>query len=323
MISIIIPVYNVKPYLDDCLQSVVGQDYTDFECILVDDGSTDGSSELCDQWVEKDTRIQVIHQTNQGVSSARNRGLAQAKGEYISFIDSDDWLETDALETLYAAAKRDDLDIVLFGARAVFDQPAGEMRQADISYERHADLNIVRTGADSLKRTMAANDYQTSVCLRLYRTAYYRDKGFRFDETVIHEDEDVGFLSYIQASRVEIFSERYYMRRVHSGSIMENRTCVSSTKGYYFAWNQVRSYAAGADLRMKDLCYRQCALYTCLCLENYREAGPEERKQLRAICKEMCAVQKKLYSSNAIRMADFSLGLYCALSAVKETLGCG
>lgn len=322
-VSIVVPVYNVEKYLEQCVDSLLAQTIDSKEIILVDDGSTDSSGKLCDAYAEKNACVRVIHKQNGGLGSARNAGVKHVTGEYLYFIDSDDWLETDALETLYAAAKRDDLDIVLFGARAVFDQPAGETRQADISYERHADLNIVRTGADSLKRTMAANDYQTSVCLRLYRTAYYRDKGFRFDETVIHEDEDVGFLSYIQASRVEIFSERYYMRRVHSGSIMENRTCVSSTKGYYFAWNQVRSYAAGADLRMKDLCYRQCALYTCLCLENYREAGPEERKQLRAICKEMCAVQKKLYSSNAIRLADFSLGLYCALSAVKETLGCG
>ena len=120
MISIIIPVYNVKPYLDDCLQSVVGQDYTNFECILVDDGSTDGSSELCDQWAEKDTRIQVIHQTNQGVSSARNRGLEQAKGEYISFIDSDDWVENDYLSTMMQRAEREKVDLVVCGLTQEF-----------------------------------------------------------------------------------------------------------------------------------------------------------------------------------------------------------
>ena len=93
MISIIIPVYNVKLYLDNCIQSVIQQSYTDFECILVDDGSTDGSSEICDQWAEKDNRIIIVHQPNGGVSSARNKGLEQAKGEYICFIDSDDWVD--------------------------------------------------------------------------------------------------------------------------------------------------------------------------------------------------------------------------------------
>ena len=86
MISIIIPVYNVKLYLDNCIQSVIQQSYTDFECILVDDGSTDGSSEICDQWAEKDNRIIIVHQPNGGVSSARNKGLEQAKGEYICLL---------------------------------------------------------------------------------------------------------------------------------------------------------------------------------------------------------------------------------------------
>ena len=93
MISIIIPVYNVKLYLDNCIQSVIQQSYTDFECILVDDGSTDGSSEICDQWAEKDNRIIIVHQPKGGVSSARNKGLEQAKGEYICFINLYDWTQ--------------------------------------------------------------------------------------------------------------------------------------------------------------------------------------------------------------------------------------
>ena len=322
-VSIVVPVYNVEKYLEQCVDSLLAQTIDSKEIILVDDGSTDSSGKLCDAYAEKNACVRVIHKQNGGQGSARNVGVEFAAGEYLYFIDSDDYLEAEALQTLYAAAKRDDLDVILFGARCIYEVPVGETRQADISYERHADLNVVRTGADSLERTMAADDYQTSVCLRLYRTAYYREKGFRFDETVIHEDEDVGFLSQLMADRIKIVGDNFYIHRIRGGSTMESRTSVPSTKGYYYAWNRVRSYAAGADAQKKELCCRQCALYTCLCLENYREAEPEERKQLRTICKEMCAVQKKLYSSNAIRLADFSLELYCALSAVKETLGRG
>lgn len=93
MISIVIPVYNVKEYLNVCVSSIVDQPYSDWECILVDDGSSDGSGELCDQWDRKDIRIRVIHQPNRGVSFARNRGIKEAKGEYIYFIDADDWCE--------------------------------------------------------------------------------------------------------------------------------------------------------------------------------------------------------------------------------------
>lgn len=91
-LSIIVPVYNVKNYLSDCLDSILNQTYRDFEMILVDDGSTDGSGELCDQYAAQDERISVIHQKNQGLSVTRNHGIARAKGEYLMFVDSDDYL---------------------------------------------------------------------------------------------------------------------------------------------------------------------------------------------------------------------------------------
>lgn len=115
MISIIIPVYNVKPYLDECLQSVVQQNYADFECILVDDGSTDGSELICDEWGLKDTRFRVVHQDNQGVSVARNRGLEEAKGEFIAFIDSDDRVEKSYLEDMITPMLQHQVDLVVSG----------------------------------------------------------------------------------------------------------------------------------------------------------------------------------------------------------------
>ncbi len=100
-ISVVIPVYNVKPYLERCVNSVLRQSYKDLEIILVDDGSTDGSSELCDQIATKDQRFRVIHQKNQGLSGARNTGIREAAGEYIIFMDSDDfWLIDDGLEAV-------------------------------------------------------------------------------------------------------------------------------------------------------------------------------------------------------------------------------
>ena len=90
LISIIVPVYNAAPYLEECLESIAAQTYTGFECILVDDGSTDSSGAICDDFCRKDSRFRVIHQENSGVGFARNRGLDQARGTYIQFIDSDD-----------------------------------------------------------------------------------------------------------------------------------------------------------------------------------------------------------------------------------------
>ena len=100
LISVIVPVYNVEKYLDRCVKSILRQTYKDFELILVDDGSPDKCPSMCDEWAKKDERIHVIHQKNQGLSAARNNALKKAKGNYISFIDSDDWISDDMLEDL-------------------------------------------------------------------------------------------------------------------------------------------------------------------------------------------------------------------------------
>lgn len=107
MISIIIPVYNAQAYLDECIQSIVDQTYKDWECILINDGSTDDSKIICNKWGNKDKRIIVIHQSNKGVSIARNKGLDMAKGKYVTFIDSDDWVSPTYLEDLIISNESD------------------------------------------------------------------------------------------------------------------------------------------------------------------------------------------------------------------------
>ena len=111
--SFVVPVYNVEQYLGKCIESVLGQTYSDFELILVDDGSTDSSGKICDSYREKDNRILVIHKKNAGVSAARNVGIEQARGEYICFIDSDDWIESNYLSEIKAEIA--DFDILFFG----------------------------------------------------------------------------------------------------------------------------------------------------------------------------------------------------------------
>ena len=100
-ISIIIPVYNVEEYLERCLQSVISQNYSDIEILLIDDGSTDRSPQICDSFAMKDNRVEVTHTMNNGVSVARNIGVKKAKGDYLMFVDSDDYLTGDAIETVF------------------------------------------------------------------------------------------------------------------------------------------------------------------------------------------------------------------------------
>lgn len=114
--SIIIPIYNMEQHLVRCLDSIVNQTYNDLEIILINDGSTDSSASICDSYAQKDKRIKVIHQSNAGVSATRNAGLNNATGDYISFIDPDDWIETDTYERLNSYLENRDIDILRFNA---------------------------------------------------------------------------------------------------------------------------------------------------------------------------------------------------------------
>ena len=119
LISIIIPAYNVEKYISKCLESIIKQTYSNIEIILVDDGSTDKTSEICDEYEKKDDRIKVIHTENRGVSEARNKGLENVKGNWITFVDSDDWIEEDFCEVLLKKIKDYDADIALCGYKRV------------------------------------------------------------------------------------------------------------------------------------------------------------------------------------------------------------
>lgn len=115
LVSIIVPVYNSEKYLEQCISSIVSQSYTALEIILVDDGSSDNSPGMCDAWAEKDDRIKVIHKKNAGAGFARNSGLDIANGEYIWFVDSDDWIVSDAVEKAYSVARKESAQVVIFG----------------------------------------------------------------------------------------------------------------------------------------------------------------------------------------------------------------
>ena len=126
LVSIIVPVYNTGEYLYKCLDSIIDQNLQEIELILINDGSTDNSAEICDRYSEKDKRVRVIHKKNEGVSIARNVGIRAAKGEYIGFIDSDDWIEKEMYQDMYYHAKNKEADIVMCDVCTVYDNNKSE-----------------------------------------------------------------------------------------------------------------------------------------------------------------------------------------------------
>ena len=164
-ISVIIPVYNCEKYLRDCLESVIKQSYKELEIILIDDGSTDSSGSICDYYAEMDSRVQVIHQKNKGVSASRNAGMLRMSGELVSFIDADDTLDLDMYEFLYSLMETYDADIVHCGYRHVVGD---EIRLVHDSHQI-----IEQNKEEALKCLIGAKLFVGSLWNKLYKTDFY------------------------------------------------------------------------------------------------------------------------------------------------------
>ena len=217
MISIIIPVYNVEKYLAECVDSVLRQTYTDYEIILVDDGSTDSSGRICDDYAAKDARIRVIHQKNGGLSAARNTGLREAVGEYVYFLDSDDYIEDCTLLRLTETAGEENADVVFFDGYVFFDEC--EEDDTVSRYIRKEQYPAMR-GREMLFRLLESDEYRTAVPMILLRREYLMQHDLWFLEGVIHEDELYTFLVYNADGRVSHCRKQLYARRIRPASIM-------------------------------------------------------------------------------------------------------
>ena len=212
-VSVIIPVYNVAPYLDACLESVCSQTYDKLEIILVDDGSKDESSRLCDNWRERDPRIRVIHQENAGVSCARNKGLDVCTGELICFVDSDDWLDLRMIEKLVRCLQENDADAAMCG---FVDYPHGAPVEKGLFPVPPCDF----TG--TVYQMIRRNGYFTALWAKLFRRALvFRGEGpVRFDPSLAFGEDEVWLLEVLcDAKRSAFVPEALYTWRPREGSV--------------------------------------------------------------------------------------------------------
>ena len=167
MITVIIPVYNSATFLDKCISSVLSQSYNDFELLLINDGSTDNSGEICDHYAQKDSRVKVIHKDNEGVSSARNIGLDQAKGEWITFVDSDDWVHEDFLKKRYELAIAEDADVAYCDVELVYNDHNEYCSAPEIDPDEEIQVNgWVRSKATYSPTLLIKKELLDKYCLR-------------------------------------------------------------------------------------------------------------------------------------------------------------
>lgn len=212
--SIVIPVYNVEQYLHECIESVLAQSNRDFEVILVDDGATDHSGEICDSYAQKHPEIQVIHQKNGGLSAARNTGMRAAKGEYILFLDSDDWLESFALDIFETKMEQVHADIYAGNAMRV------ENGEKHLNFPKRRDMDVVVSGREFMENAFSQNAFSAPAPFNVYRRELLLENQMFFKEGILHEDEWWTPQVFLKAETAVNVDPPFYMYRIRSGSIM-------------------------------------------------------------------------------------------------------
>lgn len=217
-ISIIVPVYNVEKYLENCIESILNQTFKDFELILVDDGSTDNSGKICDIYEKKDTRIKVIHKNNGGLSSARNAGLDIACGKYIGFVDSDDSIHPKMYEVLYNLIKNHKSDISCCNYKCTYD----------ISCKEHEELNLNEViEMSNIEAIEKLYDKDLGVRLvvawnKLYNKCLFDN--IRYKVGRLHEDEFMAHRILYNSKKITYVDNELYYYLQRDGSIMSKKT---------------------------------------------------------------------------------------------------
>lgn len=302
LFSVIVPIYKVEEYLDRCVESLVSQTYSDIEIILVDDGSPDRCPEMCDAWAEKDSRIKVIHKENGGLSDARNAGLAVAKGEYISFVDSDDYIDCNSFAKFeeYTHEKTDILvgDIEVIGGK---------------NYSMHAEefLGKKVSGSEYLKTSIAKNRAPAPVWINLYRREFLVENSLLFKVGILHEDEHFMPRVFLAAKTVIYTGINFYRYIIREDSITTKKDRRKNSEHIYKICEELEGiYKQITDKKLKNLLRDRLAV---LCLTIYyfndlHKYGKDyQRKDL------ILRNSKKIKTRILALIYAVSPGLFCAI----------
>lgn len=254
-VSVIVPVYNVEEYLTECLETLVDQTLKEIEIICVNDGSKDQSKEIIEAFINLDKRIVLLDKDNGGLSSARNAGLEIAQGKYIYFIDSDDYLEQNALEELYEIAEREQLDIVYFNAVPLFESEEGAERHKYYStyYVRNEDYYTPMLGSELYAKLEENGDFRPSACLQFLRRNFLKDVNVCFYEGILHEDNLFTITTLIQAKKAKHIKNNYYHRRLREGSIMTIPKTMRNVHGYFVTLIELLRFMHEKDISDETL----------------------------------------------------------------------
>lgn len=304
-ISLIVPVYNVETWLGQCLESIVNQSEKFDEVILINDGSTDKSLEICKRYEKAYGYFKLISQPNAGLSAARNAGMALATGEYLMFLDSDDWLDKDTVATLKQIMENNrELDAIYFDADVFKDEGAGQCKIP--RYDRHLILEAGRVmdGWEYFK-SVYPRYYVMSACLAVYRRNNIVGEGMEFPPGIFYEDNYFSFMFLKSAKKVIYINRKLYQRRLRGGSIttgaytekkfISHITCFSSM------WDEIMKEGRDAMLQQKavlrHMVNEHCGIilsYYQLCKDKKTGLSPHTENFLKQAIRKYFQVQDYL-----------------------------
>lgn len=305
-ISVIIPVYKVEKYLDRCIRSVVDQSYRNLEIILVDDGSPDQCGKICDEWAEKDKRIKVIHKENGGLSDARNAGLDIATGEYIGFVDSDDYIHPEMYRKMHERAKESNADLIMCNFFRVDELNKMCAFNENVCEDGFIDKRI------ALKNICKYSSY-VAVWNKLYKRHLFQD--IRFPKGKLEEDRFVMPCIYDNCSIIVSVSEKYYYYVQTSDSISRGNKTVRHLDGVEADYLFLRHCEEkGYSELLRGIAYKMTDHYM-LIMNQISDVKPDEKERVREI-KRMLRYAYLKYGGG-VRPVQI---LYVEFPAVYKTL---
>lgn len=262
-ISVIVPIYKVEKYIDECIQSVLKQTFSDYELILVDDGSPDNCGTICDEYAKRDKRIHVIHQKNGGISAARNAGLnlffSNIGNKYVTFIDSDDWISAHYLEQLYTTAITTDADIVSceYSSKQLVEND-DRMDSDNIRIISGRNALIARYKGDAQIRVSSWG--------KLYRRNLL--EGLSFPEGKIHEDQWFSTMAYYFANKTVFLNDKLYFYRLRNDSITGSEFSMKRFDNVELMDRVIRFFKDNNDMQLTELASlhreKTCAQYVLM-----------------------------------------------------------
>ena len=292
LVSVIIPAYNIEEYIGRCLDSVLSQTYENLEIIVVDDGSSDGTGKILDDYERKDSRIKVIHKENGGVSSARNKGLDVATGGYIGFVDGDDLIAPEMYETLVNLLEEEDADIAHCGYQMVFPDR--------VDYYYNTGKRKVQTRKEGLKDLLSGEMIEPGLVNKLYRKNVIKDH--RLDETVkINEDLLMNYQVFKNSRKSVYYDITPYSYMIRKSSATGSNALSIKREDSLRVLKQIESDCTEDEL--KAIAYRRYIyLLMAICRDNvedreYKEYQKKQRKQLKQELKKSLfktSIPKKL-----------------------------